>query len=313
MSTWQPVSLQAGSTQERSWKRVRFSPNGQLLATFTEVTRITGFVGTQVRVWTGGSLQPAGGPYKVDYLSADSAVAFSPDGRFLLAGTDHDVFLCHTSSPTPAFRKVKDLNGTVGKVSFSPDGRLLAAQRITKGDVCVLDAATQQPVTQLTRDRDLTQVEFSPTGPMLATSIAKAGSGSLDLWFLGAVPTPGRVHLGSFDTPVADLRFSPDGTFIAAVGHPGRQLGKQVPARLWHVQSAQPGGPLPLPGPTTISFSPDSRFLAASCADQAIRLLDLRSQSPVSVLPGSNATFAPSARLLATTEPAGLRLWTLPA
>jgi hypothetical protein len=40
--------------------------------------------------------------------------------------------------------------------------------------------------------------------------------------------------------------------------------------------------------------------------------MSLRTASQVNVLYGSNATFSPSSQLLATAEPAGLRLWTLP-
>ncbi|HEY6789692.1 MAG TPA: WD40 repeat domain-containing serine/threonine protein kinase [Trebonia sp.] len=313
MATGQMVTLSADRTQESSWNRARFSPNGRLLATFTKVTRISGFTESRARVWAGGTLQPAGGPFKIEWLPDNASVVFSPDDRFLLAGTDQDVLLCDTTSPTPLFLKVRNLDGTAGKVSFSFDGRLLAAQRVSQGDVCVLDIATRQPISQLASDRGLTRVQFSPAARILATVAAKAGSGSLDVWHLAAGQPPGRVRLGAFDTLVADMRFSPDGTFIAAVTQPGKQSDKRVAARLWHVHSAQPGTPLELRGPAKIAFSPDSRFLAASCADQGVRLLDLRDQKPILVLPGASATFAPSGRLLATTEPAGVRLWTLPA
>jgi serine/threonine protein kinase len=313
-ATWQRVTLSAGRTQESSWNRARFSPTGHALATVTTATRVSGFAETRVRIWAGGTLQPAGGPFKVDWLPDNGAVVFSPDGRFLLAGTDHDVLLCDTTSPTPQFLKVKNLDGTAGMVSFSADGHLLAAQRASQGDVCVLDTTTRQPISYLAPDRGLTRVEFSPAGPILATAaVAKAGSGSLDVWYVAAGHAPGRIRLGAFDTPVADMRFSPDGTLIAAVAHPGKHSDKRVAARLWNVHSTQPGAPLTLPGPAKITFSPDARFLAASCADQGVRLLDVRDQNRLSVLPGASATFEPSGRLLATTEPAGVRLWTLPA
>jgi WD40 repeat protein len=91
-----------------------------------------------------------------------------------------------------------------------------------------------------------------------------------------------------------------------------RSQDKQAVVRIWAVSDTQPGNPLSLPGPVRMTFSPDSRFLAASCHDQAVRLMSLRTASQVSVLYGSKATFSPSSRLLATAEPAGLRLWTLP-
>jgi hypothetical protein len=53
-------------------------------------------------------------------------------------------------------------------------------------------------------------------------------------------------------------------------------------------------------------------FFILALTDQAVRLVSLRTASQLSVLPGSNATFSPAAQYLATTEPAGLRLWSLP-
>jgi WD40 repeat protein len=82
--------------------------------------------------------------------------------------------------------------------------------------------------------------------------------------------------------------------------------------RIWETSSAQPNTAYDLPGPTRIAFSPDSQFLAASGPDQAVHIVSLRTTGPVDVLPGSNAAFSPTPRLLATTEPAGARLWTLP-
>jgi WD40 repeat protein len=74
----------------------------------------------------------------------------------------------------------------------------------------------------------------------------------------------------------------------------------------------------------TITFSPDSRFFVASCADRTIRLWDMRGPAAPLVLgspggygPGSaphrrRMAFSPDARLLATADHDGTRLWNLP-
>jgi WD40 repeat protein len=321
--TRQFVSLSAG-TPEHSWKKVRFSPDGRLLATIRELRRMSGFTGAEVRLWDSATLQPAAGPFKVDYVADDSTLGFSPDNRYLFSGHEGQGFLGDVTAPQPELRKLKDLRGTSGRTSFSADGRMIAVQRAKENAVTVLDTAAQTPVTTLACDRELTRMEFSPAAPLLATGMVSGGNEAIEFWYLTAStaatswPTPfagqyraGRARLTGFQLPVADLRFSPDGSFLAAASRASSK-GKQAFVRIWAVGNAEPGGPPNLPGPIRMTLSPDSRFLAASCPDQGVRLVSLRTARQVNVLPGSNAAFSPSAQMLATTEPAGLRLWTLP-
>jgi WD40 repeat protein len=185
-------------------------------------------------------------------------------------------------------------------------------------------AGRRPPAATLACQRELTRMEFSPATPLLATALVSGGSEAVELWYLTAStaaqswPTPftgqytaSRVRLTGFPLPAADLRFSPDGAFLAVASRP-RSKGRQALVRIWAEGNPEPGAPLSLPGPVRVTFSPDSRFLAASCPDQAVLLVSLRTASQPDVLFGANAVFSPSAGMLATGEPAGLRLWTLP-
>ena len=323
LMTYQFVSLSAGAA-EYSWRKVRFSPDGRLLATLKELRRVSGFTGTQAHLWDVATLRPAGGPFKVDYVADDSNFAFSPDSRYLFYGHEGQGYLGDVTVPQPTLRKLRDLQGGLGKTSFSADGHLLATQGTKGNAVIVLDTAAQAPVMTLASDRELTRLEFSPAAPLLATAKVSAGNEAIGVCYLTApagaqswpAPLAGQytaspARLSGFQFPVGDLRFSPDGLFLAAASRVGSK-GKQALVRIWAVGNTEPGGPLTLPGPVRMTFSSDSRFLAASCADQAVRLVSLRTASQVNVLPGANAAFSPSAQQLATTEPAGIRLWTLP-
>jgi WD40 repeat protein len=323
LMTYQFVSLFAGAT-EHSWRKARFSPDGRLLATLKELRRVSGFTGTQVHLWDSATLRPAGGPFKVDYVADDSTFAFSPDNRYLFYGHEGQGYLGDVTVPQPTLRKLKDLRGGSGKTSFSADGHLLATQGTKGNAVIVLDTAAQTPVMTLASDRELTRLEFSPAAPLLATAKVSGGEEAIGVCYLTAPagaqswPTPlagqytaSPARLSGFQFPVGDLRFSPDGLFLAAASRVGSK-GKQALVRIWAVGNTEPGGPLTLPGQVRMTFSSDSRFLAASCADQAVRLVSLRTASQVNVLPGTNAAFSPSAQQLATAEPGGIRLWTLP-
>jgi WD40 repeat protein len=321
-----PVPLHAGGTREMTWRKVVFSSG--LLATVGETAGLSGFSQTRIRLWHLATLRPASRALKVGWLPSGSGVGFSPDGRYLLAGTFRDAFLLDAALAADpgrpvAFRRMAGLDATPEKSAFSGDGRLLALERPDHEDVVVLDTSSRRPVAYVKCDRSLRQLAFSPAGlpaaPVLATAGGRDGSGAIDVWALparplGGRPAVGRLRLAGWDAPVADLRFSPDGAFLAAVGPAdGSRSGSQR-ARVWHVASAAPGGPLDLPGPAALGFSPDGRFLAATCADGTVRLWDMRAPGPEMVFgPGATrAAFSPDGRLLATADPAGLRLWVLP-
>jgi WD40 repeat protein len=325
-ATFQPVILPASGNRDAAWKAVAFPPDGiepgVIMATVTDVTRASGFARSQVRLWDVATLQPLGQPLKIDGVVSGADVRFSPGGRFLLAGTESDAFLCDVTAASPAFRKVRDHDGTARKSAFSADGQLLAMASAGTDGVRLLDTGSRAPVTHLDCGGAVARVTFSPVGPILATVVPGKEQSAIDVWAATAQPMV-RRRLEGFPFPVASLRFSPDGQFIAAVSDVHRQFGTQH-ALIWHAVTAQPGGPLDLRGPVTLAFSPDSRFFAVSCADRTVRLWDMRFPGPPLILgspggfgPGSGPhrrrmAFSPDARLLATADQDGARLWDLP-
>jgi WD40 repeat protein len=265
-------------------------------------------------------LQPAGPPLKLDGLVASGDVRFSPGGRFLLAGTDSDAFVADGAAPSPAFHKVSGHDGTALRSAFSPDGQLLALASASTDGVRLLDAASRAPLIYLDCGGTVARLAFSPAGRFLATVVPGKEHSVIDMWVVTGQPLI-RRRLEGFPFPVASLRFSPDGQFIAAASdvHPKHGIAR---AMIWHAESTWPGGLLDLPGPVTIAFTPDNRFFVASCADRAIRLWSMRAPGPPLTLgPGEFAAssgphrrrmaFSPDARLLATADQDGTRLWDL--
>jgi WD40 repeat protein len=193
-------------------------------------------------------------------------VAFSPDGKKLAsAARDYTVRLWDLGASTSTVAPVEFSN--VLGLAFSPDGKCLAW-----GDnpVHLWDLATGT-IQELHLDEWAysRRVVFSPDGRLLA-----CGSGRMLLWDLQAgAPLPmgdGNNHASGC------LVFAPDGKTLASahsVQNPPRSYDHFV--RLWDPATRQVRGTLHGHGAeaTTMAFSPNSRFLAATCG-QALLVWD---------------------------------------
>lgn len=208
-----------------------------------------------------------------------TSVAFSPDGKFLAAGSlDGAVRMWDGANLAPAGPPIEVGNVWIWQIAFSPDGKLLAVASDPNGP------------------RD----PYNPDRPVAALLLDVANRRQL-----GPSMVPGGM-LGGMS-----LAFSPDGELLAT-GSEGR-------ADLWNVSSLKPiGRPLEVrdDGFISVAFSPDGKLLAAGGASGIIRLWDVESRSPaVPPLIGhslfaTGAAFDPIARFLATTTIFGAtRLW----
>ncbi|MGC7101007.1 hypothetical protein ACPZ19_40565 [Amycolatopsis lurida] len=243
---------------DKGGMRVSFAPG--VLATSSQAE-------TDIRLWDSETGEPRE-PIRMGGGSGPVALAFSPDGLRLLAGTGAEIQRWDMTNRQRIGNYAWDRD-PVADLVVSADGRTVAA------------ATTNGKVTRWQRN---TSWYTRPTGPVISiafapdgrTVAASDGDGAVHLWD----PETGvqREQLGTGDSLAGVLRYGPDGTRVAAI-----QNGV--------VEVTDPGGGAPrahaIPGRELrdLVVSPDGKLIAVASSrphtagesapdDHRIHLLD---------------------------------------
>lgn len=193
-----------------------FSPDGRLLAIMTNDGSILLWDVQAGRKWTGLSMT---GQVVNDCSYGASCIAFTPDGRSLLAARGHNLRIW----------KLDDLNNPLNismardviALAVSPDGRFaLTGNDI--GEIHVWDLADGKlHFTERGHNNGIDSLVFSPDGQLLASN----AHDGVRLW-----DTASWTIESTLDSRFYRLAFSSDGRFLVSTAFEDR-------GRLWGVRS----------------------------------------------------------------------------
>jgi len=269
-------------------KSVAFSPNGKLIAT-------AGYL-DEIKLWQTETTTEIA---SIRATAIISSIAFSPDGKFLVAGLDaagvhpaakNDAELYEVATRN-LVRRFEGHDWGISTVTFSPSGSLLATSS-SDGTVRLWDVATGRSKTlvdqklnntvneywrRLARRKvegmppSIESVAFSPDGKRLAIAGGmmdargrEYGIGAVTLW---DVPTrKPQSTLPGYDCSVQQVRFSVDGKRLATAGRDGY-------VRLWDAATLRQMGRFQ--GSAPIAFSPDGKAVVSTTRDPVLVLRQL--------------------------------------
>ena len=276
-------------------------------------SRILSGGGDGLRLWDArsGALLWSTSTSQYSLANHARAVAFSPDGRYLLSGhRDHKVRLWDADTGVLLRSFEGRHRDEVGSVAFSLDGQFIfsAGHRGTTNDGIVQwDISTGAIVRQF-------KIDETRTSTMSRAFTRGAISVSLDGQYLLAQSIDLKCTIWNLKTGTITKRFS-----AAAISPDWRRLAVEAPGKGAEVRDADTdrqignvvGAGLFL---GTLTFSPDGRVIGAIGVDNAVMLWKVEDGSLVREFlkkqkPTRAVAFAGDGHRVVTGNDAGLQLW----
>jgi WD40 repeat protein len=192
-------------------------------------------------------------------VNSVESIAFSPDGRFVLTGSEDSMARLWDAATGQQLRSFKGHTSTVASVVFSPNGRTVLTGSYD-GTARIWEVATGKQLESFKADdRYIHSVAFSPDGRFVLTGSADK---TARLWDV-ATNRQIRAFEGHADEVMA-VAFSPDGRSVLTGS-------KDNTARLWDAASGRQilSFERNVYGVDAVAFSPDGQFVLTGAGESA--------------------------------------------
>jgi WD40 repeat protein/serine/threonine protein kinase len=225
------------------------------------------------------------------HTDAVASVAFSPDGKTAISGSDDTTLRLWDVATHQTIRTFEGHQAGVTSVAFSPDGKTVISGSTDK-TMILWDVATGQSIRSFTgHDDEVKSVAFSPDGK---TVLSGSADTTLKLWDV-ATGQAIRTYEGHTQE-VNQVVFSPDGkTALSA--------STDTDLVLWDIATAKPIRRFSghKEDADSVAFSPDGKTALSGSADWSMILWDVATGQPIRTFLGHtrsvyDVTFSPDGK-----------------
>ncbi len=264
---------------------------------------------------------------QLGHTGSVEAVAFSPDGRFIVSGSSDETLKVWDAVSGALLKTFEGHDGPVYSVAFSPDGRFIVSGSMDH-TLKLWDAAPPSTLVKTFNGHNglVFSVAFSPS-PTDAIIVSGSDDHTLKLWDAasGALLNSALLFVEGY---VSSVAFSSDGRShrLRLLPRDGRAYAIQ--SGTWDniVEMGEMGASTlaspPRKSPigyknsvSSVAFSSDRRFIVIGSGDNTLKLRDAKSEALLKTFEGhhdsvSSVAFSPDGRFIVSgSRDHTVKLW----